>query len=79
MDRMRNINDEWCVAYHGVGHRLSSNNAKKVTGLIYKNHFKEGSGQRHKNCPDKFHKGKQVLVFIALQIFKLQNLMLEFL
>ena len=57
---MRNIHDEWCVAYHGVGHRLSSNNVKKVTGLIYKDHFKEGSGQRHKNCPDKFHKGKQV-------------------
>ena len=57
---MNNIPNEWCVAYHGVGYGQSSENVKKVTGLIYKGNFKAGKGQAHKDCYDQYHKGKKV-------------------
>ena len=55
-----NIEGEWCVAYHGVGRNYSSNDVKKITGIIYKTRFKPGSGQYHKNCVDIFHPGQKV-------------------
>ena len=57
---MSNSPSEWCVAYHGVGKGESSDNVKKITGLIYNSQFKSGGGQVHKKCNDKFHKGKNV-------------------
>ena len=57
---MSNIPGEWCVAYHGVANNQSSDNVKDVTGKIIKGRFKKGMGQAHKNCPDKYHLGKQV-------------------
>ena len=57
---MNNSPDEWCVAYHGVGYGQTSDNVKRITGLIYKGNFKPGSGQVHNNCSDKFHIGKKV-------------------
>ena len=57
---MSNSEGEWCVAYHGVAHGQTSDNVKKVTGLIYKGGFKPGSGQAHEGCPDQFHPGKLV-------------------
>ena len=57
---MSNIPGEWCVAYHGVANNQSSDNVKDVTGKIIKGRFKKGIGQAHKNCPDKYHLGKQV-------------------
>ena len=56
--RMKNIPDEWCVAYHGVGGGQESNNVKNVCGLI--GNFKTGGRQVHKNCSDKFHSGQKV-------------------
>ena len=57
---MSNSPGEWCVAYHGVGNNLTSNQVKHISGQIYKGNFKAGSGQAHKNCPDKYHYGKLV-------------------
>ena len=55
-----NREGEWCVAYHGVARGLSSNEVKKITGIIYKTRFKPGSGQCHENCDDIFHPGIKV-------------------
>ena len=41
---MSNSPGEWCVAYHGVASGLSSDNVKKVTGIICNAIFKEGAG-----------------------------------
>ena len=57
---MSNSPGEWCVAYHGVGYGQSSDDVKKITGLIYKGHFKSGSRQVHKDCLDEFHQGQKV-------------------
>ena len=60
---MNNIEGEWCVAYHGVGRYLGSNKVKDITGKIIKGEklkFKPGNAQVHKDCDDKFHKGKKV-------------------
>ena len=51
---------EWCVAYHGVGQGQSSDNVKKVAGIICKTNFKPGSGQAHKNHQDVNHPGQKV-------------------
>ena len=57
---MSNSPGEWCVAYHGVGCRQTSNNVKKIIGNIVKSNFKPGSRQAHKNCPDQYHPGQLV-------------------
>ena len=57
---MNNSPGEWCVAYHGVARGQSSNDVKKVTGLIVKDTFKAGRGQMHADCPDQYHPGKTV-------------------
>ena len=57
---MSNIQGEWCVAYHGVGDGKSSDDVKKITGLIYKSRFKKGERQKHSKCDDQFHPGKKV-------------------
>ena len=51
---------EWCVAYHGVAHGESSNNVKRIVGLIYNSKFMSGRGQAHSNCSDINHPGKKV-------------------
>ena len=57
---MNNSPGEWCVAYHGVGVGQTSDNVKKVTGLIYSGSFKAGSRQAHENCTDFRHKPNKV-------------------
>ena len=57
---MDNSPGEWCVAYHGVANGQSSDNVKRVTGIIAKTTFKKGGGQAHAFCPDQFHPGKSV-------------------
>ena len=57
---MKNIEGEWCVAYHGVARGQKSIDVKKVVGLIYKGTFKPGQKQYHKNCEDSCHPGKKV-------------------
>ena len=57
---MENALGEWCVAYHGVGSGQSSDDVKKVVGLIYKGSFKKGERQAHKDCKDQYHPGKKV-------------------
>ena len=57
---MDNIKGEWCVAYHGVGNDQSSEDVKKITGLIYKGSFKKECRQAHSDCDDKFHENKKV-------------------
>ena len=57
---MENKPGEWCVAYHGVASGQSSDNVKKVTGLICNTQFKPGGGQAHANCNDQYHPGKKV-------------------
>jgi hypothetical protein len=51
---------EWCVAYHGVACEQSSDNVKKIVGLIYKSRFMPGMRQVHANCSDINHPGKKV-------------------
>ena len=57
---MKNVQGEWCVAYHGVANNQYSDNVKNTVGKIIKTSFKKGSGQAHKNCEDKFHPGQKV-------------------
>ena len=57
---MKNIPGEWCVAYHGVGRYLSSDNVKNAVRLIFIGNFKPGGNQVHAECPDHYHKGKKV-------------------
>ena len=60
---MNNNEGEWCVAYHGVGRYLGSDQVKNITGKIIKGEkqkFKPGNAQVHEDCNDKFHKGKKV-------------------
>ena len=57
---MDNSPGEWCVAYHGVGNGQSSENVKKVTGIISNTTFKPGQAQSHEDCPDQYHPGKLV-------------------
>ena len=57
---MQNIPGEWVVAYHGVGRQLGSKEVITIPGTIYKEGFKKGKGQNHKNCPDYFHPGNLV-------------------
>ena len=55
-----NSEGEWCVAYHGVGRGLGTNQVKDITGKIIKGTFKKGSGQVHKDCYDINHPGSIV-------------------
>ena len=57
---MDNSPGEWCVAYHGIASGQSSDNVKRVTGIIAKTTFKKGGGQAHASCPDQFHPGNSV-------------------
>ena len=57
---MNNSDDEWCVAYHGVGRFQDSDMVKDITGKIYKGGFKAGKGQEHENCEDQYHPGNKV-------------------
>ena len=57
--------EEWCVAYHGVACEESSDNVKKIIGLIYKNGFKAGRRQAHSYCNDINHPGNKVGIGIA--------------
>ena len=51
---------EWCVAYHGVGRFLESEEVKGVTGKIIKGAFKAGKNQVHKNCENLNKPGTKV-------------------
>ena len=57
---MENIEGEWCVAYHGVGYSVPSDDLKNKIRLIYFGGLKAGSGQLHEDCPDYYHKGEKV-------------------
>jgi len=57
---MDNVPGEWCVAYHGVASGQSSDDVKRVTGLICNTTFKAGNGQAHASCADQYHPGKIV-------------------
>ena len=54
---MDNYDGEWGMAYHGASSSQSSNNVKKVRGIIYKGNFKALGIKAHANCSDKFHEG----------------------
>ena len=49
------------IAYHGVGRKQDSDNVKKIIGFICNDLFKPGTGQMHKDCPDKYHKNNKVV------------------
>ena len=51
---------EWCIAYHGVAQGQTSNNVKKVVGLIATSNLKKGFGQGYKDYDDCRHKGQKV-------------------
>ena len=55
-----NINGEWNVAYHGLGNGQSSDNIKKIIGIIFKYGFKPAIYQINANCDDINHSGKKV-------------------
>ena len=55
-----NRKGEWCVAYHGVAQGQSSDNVKKVVGLIANSNLKQGKGQCYSNYDDYRHKGEKV-------------------
>ena len=57
---MNNSKGEWNVAYHGVAHNKTSDQIKKITGLIYTSSFKAGLRQQYRDYNDKNHKGKKV-------------------
>ena len=58
---MSNVQGEWCIAYHGVCNGQSSDNVKRVTGLIYKGReFKPGLGQVHSSHIDVCHPNQTV-------------------
>ena len=57
---MINSQEEWCVAYHGVGRNQSSEKVKHITGKIVKSKFKPGVNQVHEYHDDIFHKGEKV-------------------
>ena len=51
---------EWCVAYHGVGRYLKTDEVKGVTGKIIKGAFKAGKNQVHKDCENLNKPGTKV-------------------
>ncbi len=55
-----NRKGEWCIAYHGVAQGQTSNNVKKVVGLIATSNLKKGLGQGYKDYDDCRHKGQKV-------------------
>ena len=55
----QNSHGEWCVAYHGVRGN-SSDEVKRIIGIILRSTFKPGLSQIHRNCNDKYHPGKEV-------------------
>ena len=58
---MDNKEGEWCVGYHGVGRNSpSSDEIKRITGLIYKTEFKSGICQLCQDYNDINHQGKKV-------------------
>ena len=58
--RMNICKGEWNVAYHGVAYNKTSDQVKKITGLIYTSSFKTGPRQQNRDYNDKNHKGKKV-------------------
>ena len=52
--------DEWVVAYHGVGRGLCTKDVNGIPNNIIGMGFKAGKGQAHKNCEDQFHPGNKV-------------------
>ena len=58
---MDNSDGEWCVAYHGVGRFLGSEQVKNITGIIYKGEkFKPGENQAYESSDDENHPGEKV-------------------
>ena len=57
---MKNLDDEWCVAYHGVARNKDSKEVQKITGLIVNSTFKAGQNQVHEKHQDIYHPGSLV-------------------
>ena len=55
-----NRKGEWCIAYHGVAQGTTSNDAKKVVGIIATSNLKKGFSQIYKDYEDCRHKGQKV-------------------
>ena len=51
---------EWCVAYHGVCSRNTSDEAKKIIKIILEQNLKPGSGQAFSGYNDDNHPGQKV-------------------
>ena len=57
----RNISDnEWAVAYHGVGSLLSGSQIINAVNNMAFNSFQSANGQGYKNSNDVFHLGEKV-------------------
>lgn len=63
-----NTPGEWCIAYHGVGRGRSSDEIKRIIGLIYKTRFKPGPGQAHSHCSDIYREGAKVGVGVSISL-----------
>ena len=61
-----NTPGEWCIAYHGVGRGRSSDEIKRIIGLIYKAWFKAGPNQAHSQCSDIYREGAKVGVGVSI-------------
>ena len=57
---MNNIQDDWVVAYHGVGKGHLAEEVLGILGEIIGRGFKTGKRQVHKKCDDQFHPGQNV-------------------
>ena len=55
-----NNQNEWAVAYHGVARQQSSDNVKKIIGIILRSNLKPGINQMLKNEDDIMHPGKKI-------------------
>ena len=53
-----NDQNEWSVAYHGIGSNQS--NPMNIVNMIIKCCYRQGSSQIHERCDDIFHPGKKV-------------------
>ena len=56
---MKNLEGEWCVAYHGVARQENSANVQKITGNIYKGGFKPSKAGKCTDDDDIRHPGKK--------------------
>lgn len=52
--------DEWVVAYHGVGRGQCVRDVNGIPSSIIGMGFKAGKAQEHKNCEDSYHPGNKV-------------------